>query len=392
MTLNLDQNNYERRLLGFSEILGKAYKGDIMSRAQIKEAALSTSDFAGLFTDVLSVQIADEYALENQEQIWPKIARRLSAPNFLPQTIQELGWDDSAFGDLLAVNGGVTTVEGTLPNVPEGTEYPTAFKIFSGKESFSTKKNGARVPATFEMFINDQWKVLESIPGELIRTAKNSEDAAVTKVLADPETGDFNDAYFNATNKNLLAYGTNAPGTAALTRETLKAALYQANSRKTGVNENRPVTFSKFAVVISQSMKPLADAILDLPTSYTQTDGNKTYNVTWNYGANFEFVVDPWLDVINQVTGDTAWYVIPWAGEGKRTSLGLTFLEGFEIPELRVHNDQGLALAGGTINPRHGSFRNDDWEIRVRHIYEQVALGDGLGTVGSRGTAVPTTE
>lgn len=389
--MTFDTQNYERRLLGFSELLGKAYKGSYSARAEIKEAAISTSDFSGLFTDVTSVQLMEQYELPS-EQIWTKIARKLSVPNFLPQTMQELGWDDSAFADLLAINGGIPTVEGTLPNVPEGTEYPTAFKIFSGEESLSTKKNGARVPVTFETFINDQWSILESIPGELARTAKDSEDAAVSKVFADPETGDFNDGYFNATNGNLLNYGTNTPGTAALTRETLKAALTQANSYKAGPNSNRPVTFGKFAVVISNALKPVADAIMELPTSYTETDGNKTYNVTWNYGANFEFVVDPWLDVINQVTGDTAWYVVPFAGEGKRTSLGLTFLEGFEIPELRVHNDQGILLAGGAVNPRHGSFRNDTWEIRIRHIYEQAALGNGLGTVGSRGTATPTTD
>lgn len=389
--MTFDAINYERRLLGFADKLGKAYKGDYMARAELKEAAISTSDFSGLFTDVTSVQLMEQYELPT-EQVWPKIARRLTVPNFLPQTMMEVGWDDSAFGDLLAVNGGVPTVEGTLPNIPEGTEYPTAFKIFSGEESLSTKKNGARVPVTFEMFINDQWSILEAIPGELARTAKESEDAAVSKIFADVTTGDFNDGYFNAANGNLLAYGTNTPGTAALTRETLKAALTQANSYKAGPNSNRPVTFSKFAVVISQAMKPLADAIMDLPTSYTEVDGNKTYNVTWNYGADFEFVVDPWLDVINQTTGDTAWYVVPFGGEGKRTSLGLTFLEGFEIPELRVHNDQGFMLGGGAVNPRYGSFRNDTWEIRIRHIYEQAALGNGLGTVGSRGTAVPTTD
>ena len=272
---------YERRLLKFADTLGRAYKGSYAARAEIKEAAISTSDFSGLFTDVTSVQLMEQYELPS-EQVWNKIARRLTVPNFLPQTMQELGWDDSAFGDLLAVNGGIPTVEGTLPNVPEGTEYPTAFKIFSGSESLSTKKNGARVPVTFETFINDQWNILEAIPGELARTAKESEDAAVSKVFANPATGDFNDSYFNAANGNLLKYGSNTDGTAALTRETLKAALTQANSYKAGPNNNRPVTFSKFAVVISNSMKPLADAIMDLPTSYTESDGNKTYNVTWN--------------------------------------------------------------------------------------------------------------
>lgn len=389
MTFNATE--YDRRILYFANQLKEAYGGSYMARATLKEAALSTSDFSGLFTDVLSVQVQEQYEMPNEDQVWTKIARKLNVPNFLPQSMMELGWDDSAFSDLLAVNGGFETVEGTLPNIPEGTEYPTAFKIFSSEEQISTKKNGARVPVTFEMFINDQWGMLENIAPELVRTAKNSEDAAVTKILVDTATADFNDGYFNAANGNLLKYGTNTDGEAALTRETLKAALQQANSFKAGPNSNRPVTFSKFAVVIPQSMKALADAIMDLPTSYTETDGNKTYNVTWNYGENFEFVVNPWLDVMNRVTGDTAWYVVPYAGEGKRTSLGLTFLDGFEVPELRVHNDQGFALAGGAINPRHGSFRNDTWEIRIRHIFEQAALNSGIGTVGSRGTAVPET-
>lgn len=388
MTNFYDTSSYGDRVLGFAEKLKKAYGGSYAARAEIKEAAISTSDFPVLFNEVNNIQLAEQYELE-EIRVWDKVARRLTVPNFLEQTIMELGWDDSAFSDLLAVNGGVKTIEGALPNIPEGTEYPSAFKLFSGQEAISTKKNGARVPVTFETVINDQWNVLQSLPAELARTARNSEDAAVSRVFADPNTGDFNAAYFNATNGNLLEYGTNTDGTAGLTRETLKAALTQANSYKTGPNKNRPVTFSKFSVVIPQALKSTADAIMSLPVSYTETIDNKTYSVVWNYGADFEFVVNPWLDVINQVTGDTAWYVVPFAGEGRRTALGLTFLEGFEIPELRVHNDQGFQLGGGAIDPRLGSFRNDTWEIRIRHIYEEAALANGLGTVGSRGTEAP---
>lgn len=388
MTNFYDNTSYGDRVLGFAEKLKKAYAGSYAARAEIKEAAISTSDFPVLFNEVNNIQLAEQYELE-EIRVWDRVARRLTVPNFLEQTIMELGWDDSAFNDLLAVNGGVKTIEGALPNIPEGTEYPAAFKLFSGQESISTKKNGARVPVAFETVINDQWNVLQSLPAELARTARNSEDAAVSRVFADPNTGDFNAAYFNATNGNLLEYGTNTDGTAGLTRETLKAALAQANSYKTGPNSNRPVTFSKFAVVIPQALKSTADAIMSLPVSYTETIDNKTYNVVWNYGADFEFVVNPWLDVINQVSGDTAWYVVPFAGEGRRTALGLTFLEGFEIPELRVHNDQGFLLGGGAVDPRLGSFRNDTWEIRIRHIYEEAALANGLGTVGSRGTEVP---
>lgn len=383
-----DEINYERRVLGFAETLKKAYNGSFQARATLKEAAISTSDFPSLFTDVTTIQLQEKYQLA-EEQVWQKFARRLVVPNFLPQSLMDLGWDDAAMDNLLAENGGHRTVEGTLPVVPEGTEYPTAFKLYSSQEQIETRKNGARVPVNFETFINDQWGVLEEIPNALTRAALRSEDAAATKILVDVNGTGLNTDNFNATNGTLIKYGTNTDGTVALTRDTLKAALTQANSFKAGPNKNRPVTFTKFAVVIPQALKPVADEIQEMPTQITVVDGNETYVKNFTYGVDFEFVVNPFIDQINTTNGDTSWFVVPFAGEGVRASIGLTFLENFELPELRVHNDTGTLLAGGAVNPRHGSFRNDTWEIRIRHIYDGAALNQMLGSVGSTGTEAP---
>lgn len=383
-----DENNYERRILGFAETLNNAYKGSMQARLDIKEAAISTSDFPALFNEVTNIQLQEKYQLA-EEQIWQKIAKRVTVPNFLNHKMMDLGWDDSAMDNLLAENGGHKTVAGTLPVVPEGTEYPTAFKLYASEEEINTRKNGARVPVNFETFINDQWNVLADIPNALTRAALRSEDAAVTlQLVAEDGTG-LNTGNFNSTLGTLVEYGTNTPGTVALTRDTLKAALTQAQSFKAGPNKNRPVTFSKFAVVIPQALKQTADDIAALPTQITITDGNETYTTTFSYGENFEFVVNPFLDQINEANGDTNWFVVPFAGEGVRTSLALTFLELFELPELRVHNDTGFLLGGGAVNPQHGSFRNDTWEMRIRHIYNSGALNSMLGSVGSTGTAAP---
>lgn len=383
-----DETNYERRILGFAETLNKAYKGSFQARVDIKEAAISTSDFPALFNEVTNIQLQEQYQLA-EEQIWQKIARRVTVPNFLNHKMMDLGWDDAAMDNLLAENGGHKTVAGTLPVVPEGTEYPTAFKLYASAEEINTRKNGARVPVNFETFINDQWNVLAEIPAALTRAALRSEDAAVTLQLAAEDGSGLNTANFNATLGTLIEYGTNTAGTVALTRDTLKAALQQANSFKTGPNNNRPVTFSKFAVVIPHALKTLADEIKEMPTQVTVVDGNETYVKNFSYGENFEFVVNPFLDQINTTNGDTAWYVVPFAGEGTRTSLALTFLELFELPELRVHNDTGLLLAGGTLDPKNGSFRNDTWEMRIRHIYNSGALNSMLGSVASTGVAAP---
>ena len=388
MTKFYEKNSPKDRVLGLAEALNHAYNGVAQARLDIKEAAISTSDFPALFSQVTNFQVQEAYALE-EEQVWQKIARRVTVPNFLPQQMIELGWDDAAMDSLLAENGGHRTIPGTLPVIPEGTEYPTAFKLYSGSETISTRKNGARVPVTFETFINDQWNILAEVPGQLVRAAKKGEDAAITVQLAAEDGSGLNTDNFNAAKGTLLEYGTNTPGTAALTRDTLKQALYQAQNFKTGPNKNRPVTFNKFAVVIPRALKRVADEIAAMPTQITITEGNETYTQTFSYGEDFEFVINEQLDLVNTTNGATAWYVVPFAGEGLRTSLALTFLERFEVPELRVHNETGLLLGGGSLSPEMGSFRNDTWEMRLRHIYDGAALNEMLGSVGSTGTEVP---
>lgn len=382
------QAEYNKRVDQITDWLAGASKGNFHARANLKEAAISTSDFPAIFTDIKNAQLQAKYDLDSEQGLWKKIARRLTVPNFLPQSFLDLGWDDAAFDNILATNGGRATVPGSLPNVPEATEYPTAFKLYSSEEQLEIRKAGTRIPFTFEAIINDQWNIVDDLPQWLLRLAFDSEDVAATKLLTDGDGP--NGAYFNAGNNNLLEFGTNTDGQAALTRDTLKAALKQANNHKAGPNNNRTVKFSKFALVVPSALEETARAIVDAPRVFTVTDGNLQYIETFEFGAAFEIVVDPWLDVIDTVHGDTAWYVVPYAGEGTRTALGLGFLLGHEAPELRVHNESGLYLGGGVVPQREGSFLNDTWEMRLRHIYGEVALNGGIGTVASSGQAAPT--
>lgn len=385
----------DRRVLEVAQLLKEASHGGYTAQAKLKEAAVSTSDFPGIFNEIKNYQLQAKYALE-EPQVWQKIARTTKVNDFRATEFVDLGWDDAANDNILAANGGAPNIPGALPNIPEGTEYPTAFGLYSSKESLAVQKQGTRVPVTFEAIINDQWNIIDEIPTWAVRTARNSEDIEITKQLASEFGTGINTTYFNAANENLLRFGTNVAGKAALTRDTLKAALKQANNMKSGPNKNRPVRFQKFAVVIPEALRDVAEEIMDMPKTWLVTDSNISptgpvqYQKTFSFGNNFEFVIDPWLDQIDQVTGDTAWYVVPYAGEGLRTSLAMGFLNGYEQPELRVHNDQGTLLSGGGINPRQGNFRNDTWELRLRTIKGAAALNGGLGTVASDGTAAPT--
>lgn len=384
--MSYTQAEYDKRVDQITDWLSGASKGNYVAQANLKES-ISTSDFPAIFTDIKNAQLQARYALV-ENRFWQKIAKKITVPNFLPQSFIELGWDDAAFDNILASNGGKRTIPGALPNVPEGTEYPTAFKLYSSSESLAIRKSGARIPFTFEAIVNDQWNVVDELPQWLLRTALDSEDIEVTELLTDGDG--VNSAYFNATNGNLFKYGTNVDGQATLTRDSLKAALAQANSYKTGPNKNRPVRFAKFAVVVSSSAYQDTLDIVNGPKQFLVTDGNLQYTETFSFGANFEVVENPWLEVIDTVHGATSWYIVPFAGEGTRTSLGLGFLTGYDRPELRVHNETGLYLGGGAVPARQGSFLNDTWELRIRHIYGAVALNGGIGTVGSSGQAAAT--
>ena len=385
--MSYTQAEYDARINQVTDWLAGASKGDFLARAHLKEAAVSTSDFPAIFTDIKTAQLQAKYALVDTRN-WQKIARRVALPNFLPQSFLDLGWDDSAFDGLLATNGGYPTTPGTLPNVPEATEYPMAFKLYSSEETLSIRKAGARIPVTFEAIINDQWGLIDDLPNWLLRTALDSEEVEVTKLLTDGDGP--NSAIFNAGNGNLLKYGTNTDGQAALTRDTLKAALRQANSFRSGPNGNRPVKFNKFALVVPSALLETANDIVNGPRVLTITDGNVQYVETFEFGVQFEIVENTWLEVVDTTRGATGWYVVPFAGEGVRTGLALGFLQGHEAPELRVHNETGLYLGGGQVPAREGSFLNDTWELRIRHIFGGAGLNKGIGMVASTGQAAPT--
>lgn len=387
--MNYTQTEYDKLVEKYTDLLADASKGSYHARASLKEAAgISTSDFPAIFVDIKTAQLQAKYQLDEDTQEWRKIARRITVPNFLPQSFVDLGWDDSAFDTLLVQNGGYDTAPGALPTVPEGTEYPIGFKLYSSEEQLSIRKLGMRIPFTFEAIINDQWSIVDDLPNWLLRAAFYSEEVEVASLLTDGD-GPKSD-YFNAGNGNLLVYGTNTDGQAALSRETLKAALKQANSHKAGPNNNRPVRFNRFALVVPPSLEDLANELKDVPTQYIVHDGNLEYAATFTYGKPFEVVVLDALESLDKVHGSTSWYVVPYAGEGIRTSLGLGFLQGYDSPELRLLNDQGVTLSGGAINARQGSFLNDTWQLRERHILGGVALNDGIGTVASTGQAAPT--
>jgi len=369
------------KVLGTARTLASAMRGDWVAQARLKEAVSTSDEFPELFRRITQDEVRAQY--DAFPVTWPQYSRRVAVPDFKPQTWREFRLDT---GLLPAVNGGAPTLGDTngmtmLPRVPELTEYPV-FEYDTASGQYQIGKHGGRFPFSMEAFINDEYQLIQQMPGAMAELARQTEQILTAGVLA-TTTGP-NPAFFNASNGNLM------DGNPPLTRESLVEAMRQVTDRR--VN-GRPVTVRNFALVVPPSLQIVAQEILnavEVTREVTLPDGSVETTRT-NPGMPFpvSVVVEYWLPVLDtSVNADTTWYLVPSGGEtgiSGRTALVTGFLRGHETPELRISGDQGRALGGGDIDPLQGSFLNDDVQYRVRHFVGAKGL-DPSPTIVSNGS------
>jgi hypothetical protein len=153
-----------------------------------------------------------------------------------------------------------------------------------------------------------------------------------------------------------------------LTLEALEAAIDAANKQTWNGKLIRPVT--QFALVIPRSLEMTARKILAVQEIRTESTSGSvaTTMITGNpIGSQITIVVNDWITRINSGASNY-WFLIPVPGQSLNPALALGFLRGYEAPELRIKSTGGLYLGGGQVPAREGSFDNDDWEMRIRHV------------------------
>jgi hypothetical protein len=213
---------------------------------------------------------------------------------------------------------------------------------------------------------------------ELARKAAGKEDEEVTKQLV--TSSGLNTTNFKTGNQNRLA------GNPELTLESLEAAITAANVQTYNGNSITPL--SRFVLVVPQALELTAKKILAVQQVRTEvTSGDTVTSVVAGnpIASSIQIVVNPWIKKIyNNSAADKFWFLLPVPSDTLNPGLVLGFLRGHETPELRVKANGGLYLGGGAVPAREGSFDNDDFEMRIRHI----ATGGFLlptGTVASTG-------
>lgn len=367
----------------FLRLKREAEFGSPVAMGRLREA-VSSGDFPLLFQSISQASMLGQYA--DLPQQWPTFSVRTTVPDFRPARM--VRWDTVAGqSQTTDYNGGAERHVRALPRIPELTEYPT-FNLTTEGTDYFVNKYGARFPFSWEAFMNDELRVLQQLPTEMARWARDTEDVLTTGVLA-TATGP-NADFFNTTEDfgGQAPAGNYVPGNPPLTLDALEHAINYIGMRQ--VN-GRQVRVQNFVLLVPPSLALTAQEIAQ-GTTYLRVrqlpDGTEMrQNVSSPVAGRFTVVESPWLPLIDtSANASTTWYLVPAGGQTERgPALVTAFLRGHETPEVRVMGDTGRALGGGEINAFEGSFSHDDIQYRVRSIIGAAGI-DASAVAVSLGT------
>lgn len=369
--------NITSRQLEAAKIWDDALRGDRQAQLRVKEG-ISTSDFPTQISPVLNQILLEQYAA--LPKVWDTFATKLTLDDFRPQKYFQFQFDQTT---IPGANGGTAFIDGSLPNVGEYDEYPT-LSFSATDQSVSVKKSGERIRFSWEAIVNDNnFGVLERLPNELALHAAGLEDMEATKQLVG--TAGLNTTNFNTTNQNIGSVANGAGLNPTLTINNLQLAMAAINKQ---TYNGRPITpVQRYTLVVPPSLEMTARNILSV-TEIRTTVGSDLQIAGNPVAGMVDVVVNQWIGKINtDASAATTWFLIPAPANSLNPSVVLSFLRGYEVPELRIKDSNSYTLAGGEVPVRNGSFDNDDFQMRIRHL----ATGGFLvpaGTFASKGTGI----
>lgn len=323
------------------------------------QEAMSRSDFQLLFGDVLDRQLLGTY--NTLPVNWQAVARRGRVRDF--RTVRRFTLD-----------GG----KAVLQPVAELAPYQSRAVIDGGYE-YSVGKYGAEISISWESVINDDLDAFRELPQSLALAARRTEERFATSLYATPSGP--NSSFFSAANKNVVQ------GDPPLSISGLQAALTVMGNQVD--SDGAPIYVEAAVLVVPPALEVTARNILNATEILAATgggDGNGNDQLrTANWMRNHvQLVVNPWLPIVDQATGNTAWYVFAAPSAG-RPAMEVGFLIGHESPELWMRTPDAVRVGGGTVAPEEGDFEHDAIRYRVRHVLGGTLMDPKMG-VASKGT------
>lgn len=230
-----------------------------------------------------------------------------------------------------------------LPIDPDQTYY-----------NFATYKYGCQFDLSWEAWLADSrdLNMILEHPMSWGLSARYTQEYVFTSTWA------ANLAFFTAGNGNF------ADGAAsALDAEALQAGITAIRNFTDPAGNVLPYT-GRLTLVVPPSLEFAAKALVD--PAFLRTGAFAALTDTLTVGS-LDLIVNPFLPVIDDTTGTTAWYL--FAEPSLRPAVRYGYLQGYETPEIWMRDSDAQRMAGGGSDPFDGSFLDDDIAFKMRFTF-----------------------
>ena len=311
----------------------------------LKEA-ITTSDFANLFGQVLDREVLARY------KIWVADWK----PYFSVRTLRD-------FRDVYRHR--VVGNDNRLPQVTEKGEYLVT-PVSECYDYYHLNKYGRQFDISWEATINDWMGAFEDVPPRFANAAIRTEAFNATSTFVDaagPNVLLFGapivDCGQNVTNVGIL------PLTIANLETTLELMRAQTDS------QGEPIAVRGVHLVVPPALEFTARQILTSSHKQWVELGGAggplpypTSNVVSQVGLQLH--VDPYIPVIDLVAPNVTWYLFADPSQGAAMEFG--YLRGHETPEICMKSSDKVSMGGGALSQFSGDFATDNIFYRVRIV------------------------
>lgn len=382
------------------KLYDRVLSGDRWASLKFQEA-MTMSDFAGYFGDVLARSVLAAYA--ETPYTWDTYAKRATIRDFRQAKIFRFDRGASVLdGPILPNSYGA---RGSGPTgLQELTEYPQRFRVATNYTD-QLYKFGARMDYAWETLVNDDLDALKDTPALFGRAARRTQEKRATALFCG--AGGPNSAYFSTANANVITnsagqfqfVGTNNPPLSV----TALAWAMQILAMQLDL-DGEPISIESYTLVVPPALDITARNIVNATQIWANDQGGTVGSVgsgatlsdysaqrliteNWAQGR-VKPVVNYYLPIVNTTNGNTAWYLFASPSNG-RPAMQLSFLAGHEMPEMFMKSPNSVMIGenstapGGPANPLDGDFDFDSVMYKVRLVLGGTLLDPKMGVVSN---------
>lgn len=403
--------HYRERLEEAQRLVDRVLSGNRWAALQFQEA-MTMSDFAGYFGDILDRSILANYA--ETPYTWRMYAKATTINDFRQAKIFRFDRGASVLdGPILPNNYGAS---GSGPTgLAQLSEYPMRYRTETNYVD-QLYKFGALMGYSWETIVNDDLDALKDTPALFGRAARRTEEQRVTQLFSG--SAGVNTSFFNTANKNRLnvaslpnlftQYGL--PDNPHFSITALQAAINLMQNQRD--LDGEPISVEAWCLVYPPSLDVPVKNVLHATQVFANDQGGTIELVgsgaTQSATSGQRLVATNWakdvvtpaknyyLPVINTTSGNTAWYLFASPSSG-RPALQQSFLRGRNAPEMFMKASNSVAIGEGQMgpgagvmpgvgmtNPMDGDFDTDSLMYKIRHVIGGTLL-DPIMAVASSG-------